>query len=268
LSTRAQFAELVRRPDVPLDLACLLIGGEVDPAVDVSAGLAALDALAVSGKYDLDGASSPVEIGAGLAVALGERAGFRGGEADYQDLRSSLLHAVLARRRGLPILLSVVWLEVARRAGVPAYGVGLPGHFVVGVGDPAGAYALVDPFRGGAPMPDAEVERLIGRPPAPADLRPWQPSEILLRILANIRAWARDRPDRLRTRLWAVELSLLLPRPPVGLRRERGELLGRAGRFLTGADELQAYADAVEAAHPVAAADARREARMLRSRLN
>jgi regulator of sirC expression with transglutaminase-like and TPR domain len=268
VSTRSQFADVVRRPDVPLARAALLIGGEVDPALDVSAGLATLDVLAVSAKRDLDGATSPADLGAGLAAALGERAGFRGSEADYQDLRSSLLHSVLERRRGLPILLSVVWIEVARRAGVPAYGVGLPGHFVVGVGDPDGSSALVDPFRGGAPLPEAEATRLIGRPPAPADLRPWQPTEILLRILANVRAWSADRPDRLRTRLWAVELSLLLPRYPAALRREHGELLGRGGQFLAGADELEAYAAGVETAHPVAAADARQEARMLRARLN
>ncbi|CAM5483190.1 hypothetical protein SANTM175S_08449 [Streptomyces antimycoticus] len=61
-----------------------------------------------------------------LAELLGERCGFGGSSADYQRLDSSLLQQVLRRRRGLPILLSVVWIEVARRAGAPVCGVALP----------------------------------------------------------------------------------------------------------------------------------------------
>lgn len=79
---------------------------------------------------------------------LGEQGGFHGTPADYQRLESSLLHEVLRRRRGLPILLSVVWMEVARRAGAPVYGVALPGHFVVGFG-PEEEQVLADPFDGG-----------------------------------------------------------------------------------------------------------------------
>ncbi|MCW2777098.1 MAG: putative transcriptional regulator, partial [Frankiales bacterium] len=71
-----------------------------------------------------------------------------------------------------------------------------------------------------------------------------------------------------RTRLWAAELSLLLPRHPVALRRERGELLVRLGDHLGGAAELEAYATVVEDADPVQAETARREAGLARSRLN
>ncbi|MCZ9344314.1 transglutaminase-like domain-containing protein, partial [Streptomyces sp. TRM76130] len=82
-----------------------------------------------------------------LRELLGEGHGFRGSPADYRRLDASLLHRVLARRRGLPILLSVVWIEVARRAGAPVYGVALPGHFVVGFGAGPGAAepVLADP---------------------------------------------------------------------------------------------------------------------------
>src|SRR5674536_283646 len=79
----------------------------------------------------------------------GVLAGFTGDARDYADLRSSLLPEVLRRRAGLPILLSVVWLEVARRCGIPADGIGLPGHFVVRVGDNC-VDNYVDPFAGGA----------------------------------------------------------------------------------------------------------------------
>lgn len=80
-----------------------------------------------------------------LAELLGERCGFAGSSQDYQRLDSSVLQQVLRRRRGLPILLSVVWIEVARRAGAPVYGLSLPGHYVVGFGDPA-ERVLADPF--------------------------------------------------------------------------------------------------------------------------
>ena len=126
---------------------------------------------------------------------------------DYADLRASLLPEVLRRRRGLPILLSVVWLEVARRADVDAFGTSMPGHFVVGLGDPDGDHTVVDPFRGGRPS-------TLAAPPAR-----WTAVPTLLRILTNVRTWAGP-ADRVRTALWATELALLLPGHPAELRAE------------------------------------------------
>jgi len=204
-----------------------------------------------------------------LRITLGERAGFSGREADYDDLASSLLPKVLERRRGLPILLSVVWLEVARRAGIPAYPIALPGHFVVGVGTPGNA-VLVDPFAGGRVMTvhdAAEKVRASGSAFMRAHLAPAPRLEVVMRILTNIRVWA-TRTDAPRARLWAVELSLLLPRHPASLRRERGELLVRLGDFLGGARELETFAEAVAPVEPTAAATARRLAVSARARLN
>jgi regulator of sirC expression with transglutaminase-like and TPR domain len=275
---RERFAEVVGGPNPPLDLACLLIGKEVNPALDVTVGLAALDGLAEVVGAGLPGDATPAQIGRHLRSTLGADVGFGGSAADYDDLRSSLLHEVLRRRRGLPILLSVVWLEVARRLDVPAHGVGLPGHFVVGLGDPEtfdptgtgptpGGFVLVDPFNSGVPLPPGEVYRMLGHAPTARDLRPADPSRILLRILANIGNWAR-RADRVKTRLWAIELTLLLPGCPDAVRREHGEALARAGNFAAAATQLEAYADRVEEGHPLAARTARQEARMARARLN
>jgi regulator of sirC expression with transglutaminase-like and TPR domain len=182
-------------------------------------------------------------------------AGFTGDAHDYEDIRSSLLHDVLPRRAGLPILLSVVWLEVARRSGVRADGIGLPGHFIARIDDD-----YVDPFSGGADVDVTGVPQEL--------LRPWHANEILLRILTNIRVWARRAPDRASLRLWAVELSLLLPHHPAELRRERGMLLMSAGQFVGAARDLETYADSVAAADPAAAAQAAGEARAARARLN
>lgn len=129
-------------------MLCLLVGAEADGALDESrmdSVQVELDALAGQLPFRPGG---PRAWAVALRELLGERYGFRGSAADYQRLESSLLHEVLQRRRGLPILLSVVWLEVARRAGAPVYGVALPGHFVVGFG-PVDEQVLADPFDGG-----------------------------------------------------------------------------------------------------------------------
>lgn len=273
--SRNRFAAVVRSEPVDLGLACLLIGAEVDPDLDPAPWLRRLDTLAAAARPAVGVGSAPVRAAEGLRRALGEEAGFGGSGEDYLDVRSSLLHEVLARRRGLPILLSVVWLEVAHRLAVPAYGVGLPGHFVVAVGRPDGERQLVDPFAGGRLLAEADAARLVrettGRELACSDLEPWAAPDILLRVLGNVRSLrsAGDRSiETARARLWAVELSLLLPRHPAGLRRERGELLARLGNYAAGAAELDAYAEAVAAVDPQSAEVALREARMARARLN
>ncbi len=83
-----------------------------------------------------------------LASVLGEEAGFRGDTKDYLDPANSHLHQVIERRRGLPILLSVVWTEVAARLGVQAYALGLPGRVHVLVGEPEDRHVVVDPWEG------------------------------------------------------------------------------------------------------------------------
>lgn len=145
---RRQFAEEARAERPDLALLCLLVGAEADTGLGeagIDAAQIELDRLAGLLPFRPGG---PRAWAAALAELLGGRCDFRGTPADYQRLGSSLLHEVLRRRRGLPILLSVVWLEVARRAGAPVYGVALPGHFVVGFGPPEDQ-VLVDAFDGG-----------------------------------------------------------------------------------------------------------------------
>ena len=255
--SRRRFAETMRAPEPDLGLACLLVGAEVYPDLDVAAGLAALDRLAEAAAP----AMVSGEEAAGLRRVLADDHGFRGYGDDYGDLRASLLHEVLRRRRGLPILLSVVYQEVARRVGVPAYGIGLPGHFVAEV-----AGQLVDPFYGGRLVTRAELARRVGEV-GDDDFEPWPVAAIVTRVLGNIRA-ASTRHDRLRTRLWAVELSMLIPSHSLLLRRERGEILVSLGDYLAGAFELEAYADAVASVDPEAADHALRSARMSRARLS
>lgn len=252
-ASRARFAEVARTSPEDLALACLLMAVEADPDVDIAAAQAALAALADAVP---DGPSPAWR----LRQVLGE---MRGTPADYRDLRSSLLPDVVQRGRGLPILLSVVWMDVARRIGIHSVGLGLPGHFVVAVGTDASDVIapeaphveIVDPFAGGAAF-------LLE-----TDERPMAPVQILHRILRNIAAWA-DRPERTSTGLWACELGLLLPRHPSELRRTHGELLVRSGRFLEGATAFDDFADTIETVDAAGAEKARVSARLARARRN
>ena len=275
-ASRERFADIVRAggaagdpDDVRLDLALLLLSAEALPDDEVAGP--GLDALIARGLDGLDTLAAGVP-GEGrddlrLRTAL---SGFAGTSSDYAHLESSLLPDVLRRRRGLPILLSTVWTEVARRAGVPAYGVGLPGHFVVGVGDPDGTRVLVDPFTGGRLLPydrARDIAAETGRSLRPEHLRPHDPIDTIDRVLGNIRGWATT-PERARHRLWATELGLLLPRHDLGLRREYGEALVAVGRYVEAATILEDYADTVAGPMPLEAEHARRVARQARARLN
>jgi regulator of sirC expression with transglutaminase-like and TPR domain len=274
---RRRFAEEVRTERPDLATLCLLVGAAADGTLD-DAGMDAvdvrLDELAGQLPFRPGGARA---WAVSLADLLGGRLGFAGTPADYQRLESSLLHEVLRRRRGLPILLSVLWMEVARRAGAPVYGVALPGHFVVGfgpdaLGEPGGERVLVDPFAGGQVLTGEDAELLVatatGAALEPSMLRPADPLDIVLRVLNNVRAWAAARPERSDVALWALELSLRLPAHPARLRHEYARTLVLRGEFLAGAAELEAYAEVVKAVDESAAGAVRAEARAARARLN
>ncbi|MEG3629660.1 transglutaminase-like domain-containing protein [Streptomyces poriticola] len=284
---RHRFAEEARSEQPDLSALCLLVGGVADGTLDeagIDAAQMELDRLAGQLPYRPGGPRAWAEA---LRELLGRRYGFRGSAAEYRRLESSLLHEVLLRRRGLPILLSVVWMEVARRAGAPVYGVALPGHFVVGFGPdrhpttaPQGAspgafpeeQVLADPFDGGRLLTGTDAELLVagatGAALDPSMLTPADPLDVVLRILNNVRAWAAARPERSDVSLWAVELSLLLPSHPARLRYERARLLVQRGDFLAGAAELEAYAEIAAAVDEQAAEQVRGEARAARATLN
>ncbi|MGI9117082.1 MAG: transglutaminase family protein [Gaiellales bacterium] len=193
-----RFAQLARTDAPTLDLLALAIAGALRD-VDEEAALAELDRLA--GEVVRQGAgSSGAEQVEALQAVLGRREGFVGDVAEYDHPDNSMLDLVLARRRGLPILLSVVWIEVGRRVGIPIRGVGLPGHYVAGwFGD--GAPILIDPFKGGVPVAD----------PPPADRIVATPVHLTaLRILSNLVGSYERRGDVGRT-ITAARLRLDLP---------------------------------------------------------
>ena len=248
-TTRELFARAVR--DTPFDTisALVLIAAEAGYDPDIIGVLAELDRLAGEAGRRIAAGARPAEA---LRETLGVAAGFRGSERDYDDIGASLLPVVLARKSGLPILLSVIWVEVARRLEVPARCLNVPGHVLAEI-----AGEVVDPFAGG-PGVTGPIGTDLSQAPTLAD------SALVLRVLANLRALATKAFDNALA-LWATDLSLLLPSHPLELRRERASLLVRGGQYAEGARELEAYA---ELAPPPADDEARHAAVMARARLN
>lgn len=224
--------------DLALDRVCLLVAAAVGPdEVDVDRQLTRLDELAA-------GVTAPTLEA--VVDHLFRLHGFTGDQQDYYDIENSLLPSVLDRRRGIPITLSVVTIEVARRAGLALVGVGLPGHFLVG--DPTDADRFVDPFSGGLILDRAACRRLFEHlhgsdtPFVDTYLDPVGPRAIVTRVLANLKQIATARGDRHRL-VQVLRLRSAIPR--IG-RRERAELaeaLIAAGRFDEAAGELDALAE-------------------------
>ena len=201
MSGIAPFEKVATDPDATLDVLALALAAEFRE-VDAAGAIATLDELGhtLSRAAEQTSETPEGEVSACRKV-LGDASGFHGERAQYDDPDNSMLDLVLARRRGLPILLSVVYVEVARRAGVEIAGVGLPGHFVVGHfgTDPP---MLLDPFAGGAPVSAAAADDVL--------LRPWGAHEIALRMLNNLVAAYDRRGDLTRTlRAASMRLSLV-----------------------------------------------------------
>jgi regulator of sirC expression with transglutaminase-like and TPR domain len=190
----APFAELAARDAPPLDELALALAAEFRD-VDAQAAQARLDDLGE--EVRLVG-GNPLEA---VVDVLGRRHGFAGDHEQYDDPANSMLDVVLERRAGLPILLAVVYVEVARRAGLALSGVGLPGHYVVGRFAPPAPVVLLDPFAGGAPL-DAV--------PAAEHVRPWGAHETALRMLNNLVGSYTRRHDLGRA-IRAAEMRLELP---------------------------------------------------------
>ena len=158
--------------------AALEFAGFAYPDVDVHAYLHRLAAMAelVTGTTHLD-----------LRRVVAIREGLGGDIDDYYDPRNSFLNEVIDRRKGIPITLSVVWMEVGRLAGIDVQGVALPGHFLVFAGG-----QLVDPFGGGEAIGADEAAALFaenygGAPRLnPEWLEPVEPPAILERMLGNL----------------------------------------------------------------------------------
>ncbi len=220
-----EFRDYARSNDEGLDLltGALLIARDAHPGLDFEQQRARLDELARPLLHRGLSSLPPSVQARLLSDYLYVVCGFHGANADYYDPRNSFLNEVLDRKTGIPITLAVVYIEVARRVGVRALGVGFPGHFLVRLaerpGDPSREYnepVIVDPFHNGRLLDEEALSRLLRRanvraPLTPDMLEPARTRHVVARMLMNLRGIYTSRGDGPRLLLTLDRLIDLLP---------------------------------------------------------
>jgi len=225
--------------------ACFLVAAEEYPHLDVDAERARVDAI---GSEALRGTGTLTNFFARLdaiRALLFEELGFRGSADSYDDPRNSFLNEVLDRRIGLPITLSILHVEVARRAGVRAAGVALPGHFVVRAEDGTRT-VFVDPFHGGAVITEDDCRELTSRATGRASLFRREmlegatPAATLQRLLHNLKRVYLAREDYARAHAAVERLLIVAPEEHREL-RDRGFLHAHLGKTDAAVADLETY---------------------------
>ena len=192
---RRRFQEIAGRPDPLLDLVegSLVIALEEDPRLDVDRYLDEVGVWTAAVRERLQGSRDVERIVETINRLLFDEEGFHGENEDYYDPRSALLSEAMERHAGLPITLSVLYIELSRRIGVEAAGVSLPGRFLVKFTGPFGV-VVVDPFDGGRVLSTIELQKILdgmyggGVRLREHHLRSFSPKEILARELAQLKA--------------------------------------------------------------------------------
>lgn len=184
-------AAIQEQPEGRLDVAALEIASIETPDLDPAPFLATLDRIAAGIAARLRASADGRKFVRVANDYLFGDLGFRGNEIDYNDPRNSCLNYVLDRRTGIPIALSVVYIEVARRLGQPIQGIGLPGHFIVEYND--GEFATyIDPFHGGTLLSSEDCLRIArdrtGSEVDAVALAPVGARYIVVRMLNNLRS--------------------------------------------------------------------------------
>lgn len=254
--------ELLQQTDAAdnrLAESALLVAQACNPDLDVSAYMRQIDDWAsyVRGRFDPQSADAAERIEQ-LNRFLFDELGFAGDAQEYYDPQNSFLHSVMDRRLGIPITLSILYIELGRRIGLPLQGVSFPGHFLVILPVSHGAVVL-DPYSEGASLEMADLERLlteadpsrhwetdqIRRLLAPADLR-----GILVRMLRNLKAVYWQAKD-LSNGIWVQDVLLTVDPELAEERRDRGILEEQIGQFQAAlrdfGDYLRDVPDAVDA---------------------
>ena len=246
-SIRQRFHEMIQRPEADIDLArsALLVAAENDPGLDVEAEMARLDAWAGELGRRLDPSWNNLQRLARLRTFMYEDLGFKGDVQGYYSPANSLLHSVMSRRLGIPLTLSIVFMEIGWRLGIPFEGVGFPGHFLVRLAGEPGDL-LLDPYDHGVSVHEEDCRRMIelttgGTVPFdPSMVRSLGKRDMVARLLFNLKVACLKAGDDLGA-LSAVERLLLLhPNEPPEL-RDRGLLLYRMDRYREAREGLRAY---------------------------
>lgn len=249
------FAELLARDDHDIELAraCLLIAEDAYPALDVDGYVGEVDRFAKRLRARLARTELMEERIVALNEFLFDDLGFAGNTENYYDPRNSYLNEVIDRRTGIPLTLSVLYMEIGRRIGLPFEGVSFPGHFLVSLRLRGGTLVL-DPFAGGAPQSGDELrerlERVIPRDatggiplaslPLEQFLEPATHRQILARLLRNLKGIYRetDAPER---QLEVLNRMLLVVPDASSELRDRGLVFQRLECWRPALKDLKEY---------------------------
>jgi regulator of sirC expression with transglutaminase-like and TPR domain len=205
-----EFRRAVACPDDKIDLAraALAIASDDYPTLDVTAYISKIDTLAGEVTERIGHAPNVYRSIAGLNDVLFQRHGYRGNRSEYFDPKNSFLNEVMERKKGIPITLSVLYMEVGQRIGLRLHGVGFPGHFLVKYFDDE-KEIVIDPFNSGEVHSTESLENLLlqlfGRKIAlyPGLLEPMTKKQILRRMLNNLKS------IYLHANFWLKALSII-----------------------------------------------------------
>ncbi|GAA3981144.1 tetratricopeptide repeat protein [Comamonas faecalis] len=245
------FASLVQEEPIALLEAAACIGHDEDPRLDVQQVLDQVDAWLARLQRRIPADAAALQRLGLLQQFFFRELGFAGNLNDYYAPENSYLHAVVRTRRGIPISLAVLWLELAQAIGLKAFGVSFPGHFLVKVRLTQG-WAVIDPMTGESLSREAVSERLQLVLPADApvhddalieaNLRAAPPRETLARMLHNLKEIHHAAQDWQRLLAVHDRLLVLLPRDWPEW-RDRGLTRMQLGQMQEAAQDLQTYLD-------------------------
>ena len=230
---------------IPLDRASLIMASEEYPDLDIRAYLRRLDTLAARAEVIIGEDRDPVNAIEGINQVLFVQEGLRGNDEDYYDPRNSYLNEVLDRRLGIPISLSVIFMEIARRIGFPIEGLGFPGHFLVKhvFND---RDIIIDPFNLGRILTPNDCQELLdkiynGTVSMNASLlQPLGRRAILTRMLYNLKGVYIQREQNLKALSIIDRILILNPSTPSEL-RDRGLLYMQTSLFAQALADLESY---------------------------
>jgi regulator of sirC expression with transglutaminase-like and TPR domain len=241
------FRQAVDRPEDKIDLgrAALTIALTDYPNLDVLDYLARIDQLAGEVASRLDSEADIYRSMAALNYVLFKQHGFHGNRKDYFDPKNSFLNEVIERKTGIPITLSVLYMEVAQRVGLALDGVGFPGHFLVKcVGD--GEEIVIDPFDGGEIKSRADIDKMLfnlycGKVAFHSDLlAPSTKRDILKRMLANLKAIYINENDLVKS-LSVLDRVLILDPASAEDARDRGVVYLRLECYAQAREDFETY---------------------------
>ena len=248
-SVREALVDVVRRPDdaIELDRGALLIAKEITASLDVESYLSRIDLMSEHVARRLIGNPKPAQVLAELNHYLFEEEGFVGDTQTYYDPRNSFLNEVLERRTGIPVSLSVLYMELGRRLGLRLEGIGFPGHFLVRF-SPGVDALVIDPFHSGKILSKRDCRELLeglygSKVLFDAQLlKASSRKRILYRILCNLKAIYHHAGD-LHAAVKMVELALCIDPNSAEDIKARGMLYYELECFTQAWTDLERYMD-------------------------